>query len=203
MSICIRDFGILEPREGLGLLSLRNVSLSYGKVPALRDFSADFQPGMVSVLVGGDGAGKTTLLAALANPGGRRRLGLRGITQTQVVYQSAAGGVWPNLSVGENLDFVARTYGLRGPGAMQRRERLLAAAGLSEFTGRIGAHLSGGMRQKLGAIMAILPGSDLLLLDEPTTGVDPESRATLWDLIAGARDEGCHSDCGLDLPGRG
>ncbi|WP_165218228.1 ATP-binding cassette domain-containing protein [Schaalia sp. ZJ1691] len=107
-----------------------------------------------------------------------------------MTYQSAHSGVWLGMSVMENLEFIARSYRLNRDHTRERIESLLTQADLTEARQRIGARLSGGMRQKLGAIMAILPAPRLLLLDEPTTGVDPESRATLWNLIRAAANDG-------------
>lgn len=169
---------------------LRDVTITHDGHVSLTHLDAVFNPGTITALVGGDGAGKTSLLKALANPTTRRKLGVTNLDATQVTYQSAHSGVWPNLSVQENLEFISRSYHLNPSATPPRIEALLEQARLAEAHDRIGAHLSGGMRQKLGAIMAMLPAPKLLLLDEPTTGVDPASRTTLWELIRNAAADG-------------
>jgi ABC-2 type transport system ATP-binding protein len=166
------------------------VSVFLGDRLVLDDVSLPVRPGEVSAVVGGDGAGKTTLLRVLCgrvvpasgsvgNPG-RRHIG----------YQPAASGTWPKLTVAENLAMVAGAYELSGSVFAQRREELLGAAGLVEAQDQLACDLSGGMRQKLGFCMAMLPMPRLLILDEPSTGVDPVSRVELWSLIANAAAKG-------------
>jgi ABC-2 type transport system ATP-binding protein len=101
-------------------------------------------------------------------------------------YMSAGSGVYPDLSVTENLAFRATAYRVPPQEARERSAELLARAGLDRVGDRLAGQLSGGMRQKLGVIAAMLHRPDLLVLDEPTTGVDPVSRADLWWLIARA-----------------
>lgn len=173
-------------------VALTDVSVRLGGVDALSGFSGSFAPGTVSAVIGGDGAGKTSLLRVLAGrlpattgeiaglPPDRRRLG----------YQPARSGVWQNLSVAENVAFVARSYGVEATAARARSAALLERAGLADATDRVVARLSGGMRQKLGVVLATLHQPGLVLLDEPTTGVDPSSRAELWTLIAATAAEG-------------
>ena len=105
-------------------------------------------------------------------------------------YLPAGSGTYPDLSVAENLAFRATAYRIPPQTARQRSAELLERAGLDEVTGRLAGQLSGGMRQKLGVIAAMLHRPDLLVLDEPTTGVDPVSRADLWWLIARAAADG-------------
>lgn len=178
-------------RAGAGRrVELRDVTLRVGGEVALDSFSAIFEPGTVTALVGGDGAGKTTLLSTLAYPHGRTMLGISDLSPRDVGFQPASSGVWPNMSVEENLRFVATAQRIRGAQADARVDELIGIAGLEGARGRAGARLSGGMRQKLGATMAFLHRPGLLLLDEPTTGVDPESREVLASLIRGAADDG-------------
>lgn len=136
----------------------------------------------MSAFFGGDGAGKTSLLRYLARHSG--------LPTSEVCYQPSSSGAWQNLAVRENLHFVADTYRLRIDAAHQRIEELLRAADLLDAQRVIGGRLSGGMRQKLGVCMAMLPQPKLLLLDEPTTGVDPHSREIMWRLIKRAAREG-------------
>src|SRR5205823_11493913 len=105
----------------------------------------------------------------------------------RVGYFSAASGVYPDLTVAENLSFAATAYHARDP---QRQRELLAAAGLSDVTDRLAGNLSGGMRHKLGLVMAMVHDPELLVLDEPSTGIDPVSRAELSSLVVRAAAAG-------------
>jgi ABC-2 type transport system ATP-binding protein len=163
-----------------------SVIVKYGKKVALDGVSFRAEPGRVSVVVGGDGSGRTTLLrclaGALAPSGGQ----VRRPPARRIGYMPASAGVYPDLSVAENLSFRAAAYGVPAAQAGERTAEYLARAGLDGVRDRLAGRLSGGMRQKLGVIAALLPQPDLLVLDEPTTGVDPVSRADLWWLIARA-----------------
>jgi ABC-2 type transport system ATP-binding protein len=108
----------------------------------------------------------------------------------RIGYLSAGSGTYPDLSVDENLAFRATAYQLPAAVARERSAALLERAGLSGARDRLAGRLSGGMRQKLGVIASMLHQPDLLVLDEPTTGVDPVSRADLWWLIAQAAANG-------------
>ncbi len=166
------------------------VSVRYGRRLALADVSFPLAEGQVAAVVGGDGAGKTTLLRCLAGAlepasGRIRRPGARGIG-----YLAPGSGTYPDLSVAENLDFRASAYGIGSGLARQRAARYLERTGLAAARDRLAGRLSGGMRQKLGVIAAMLHQPELLILDEPTTGIDPVSRADLWWLIAAAAADG-------------
>jgi ABC-2 type transport system ATP-binding protein len=162
----------------------------YGERLALDRVSFRAEPGRVSAVVGGDGAGRTTLLRCLAGalaPGSGQ---VQRPEPTRVGYLSAGSGTYPDLSVDENLAFRASVYHLPAAQARDRVAELVERAGLAGARDRLAGRLSGGMRQKLGVIGAMLHRPDLLVLDEPTTGVDPVSRAGLWWLIARAAADG-------------
>ena len=165
-------------------------SVLYGDKLALDRVTFRAVPGRVSAVVGGDGAGRTTLLrclaGALAVSSGRVRLP----APLRIGYLSAGSGTYPDLSVDENLAFRATAYRLSAGAARERSGELLERAGLASARGRLAGQLSGGMRQKLGVIASMLHQPDLLVLDEPTTGVDPVSRADLWWLITRAAADG-------------
>src|SRR5271165_4513178 len=166
-----------------GATSLR---VSYDDTVALDDVSVDILVGQVTAVVGGDGAGKTTLLRCLAGalqPGSGQ---LRTPGSAQIGYLPASSGIYPDLTVAENLAFRATAYGMSGPAADSRTADLVERAGLTAAKDRLAGQLSGGMRQKLGVIAALLHRPELLILDEPSTGVDPVSRSGLWSLIAAA-----------------
>lgn len=140
-----------------------------------------FAPASVSSIIG-DGASAKDAILALLN---RRRRPTQGKVSglpgsAQIGYMPSDSGTWPNLSVAENLRFVAKIFGHYDDA---RAQQLLKAADLDRFTDRLARNLSGGMRKKLGVIMAALSEPQLLVLDEPTTGVDPDSRAAILALI--------------------
>src|SRR5262249_25250242 len=147
-------------------------------------------PRQGSAVVGGDGAGRTTLLRCLAGALAPSSGEVRRPAAPRIGYLSAGSGTYPDLSVTENLAFRATVYRLPPAQARERAAELLDRAGLAAAAGRLAGRLSGGMRQKLGVIAAMLHRPDLLVLDEPTTGVDPVSRADLWWLIARAAADG-------------
>ena len=140
-----------------------------------------FAPASVSSIIG-DGASAKDAILTLLN---RRRRPTQGKVSglpdsAQIGYMPSDSGTWPNLSVAENLRFVAKIFGHYDDA---RAQQLLKAADLDRFTDRLARNLSGGMRKKLGVIMAALSEPQLLVLDEPTTGVDPDSRAAILALI--------------------
>ena len=147
----------------------------------LEDTCLSFAPASVSSIIG-DGASAKDAILALLN---RRRRPSQGKVSglpspDQIGYMPSDSGTWPNLSVAENLRFVAKIFGHYDDA---RAQQLLKAADLDRFTDRLARNLSGGMRKKLGVIMAALPEPQLLVLDEPTTGVDPDSRTAILALI--------------------
>jgi len=163
---------------------LSGVTVRFGDRTALDDVSLEVRSGAVTAVVGGDGAGKTTLLRTLAGvqaptSGAVRRPGPR-----RIGFVSAGTGVYRDLTVGENLEFVGGAYGLHPDALAVRAAPLLERTGLAEARDRLAGQLSGGMRQKLAFVLAIVHQPGLLILDEPTTGVDPVSRADLWRLVA-------------------
>ena len=180
---------------------LRDVSLRYGKACALDEVTIDIPAGCMAGLIGPDGVGKSSLLALVAGAravqtgqvavlGGdmadarhRRGVGPR------IAYmpQGLGRNLYPTLSVFENLDFFGRLFGHDGGERARRIEALTWATGLKPFLDRATGKLSGGMKQKLGLCCALIHDPDLLILDEPTTGVDPLSRRQFWGLIAGIR----------------
>jgi ABC-2 type transport system ATP-binding protein len=166
------------------------VSFRYGAVLALDRVTFQAVPGRVSAVVGGDGAGRTTLLRCLAGVLAPSSGRVGRPARLRIGYLSAGSGVYPDLSVAENLAFRATAYQVPAAAASQRSGELLERAGLAGARNRLAGRLSGGMRQKLGVIAAMLHQPGLLILDEPTTGVDPVSRSDLWWLIARAAAAG-------------
>ena len=169
---------------------LDRLSVSFGTNRALQDVSLTLTPGSIVGVAGGDGSGKTTLLRTL--------LGLIAPSSgtvdrpdgKEVGYLPTASGVYPDLTVEENLRFAAGAYGVRGDDFRSARDELLSRTGLDDARDRLGGNLSGGMRQKLGLAMALVHRPRLLVLDEPSTGIDPVSRGELWRLISDAARDG-------------
>ncbi|MGM7423072.1 ATP-binding cassette domain-containing protein [Cellulosimicrobium sp. CpK407] len=153
-------------------------------VRALAGVDLDLPRGQVTSVVGGDGAGKTTLVRALLGQvpvdGGT----VDAPARDRVGYQPSSSGVWPGLTVAENVELVGDAYRVPAARRERRADELLERAGLAEARDRLGSQLSGGMRQKLGVCLAMLHEPEVLLLDEPSTGVDPVSRVELWRLVA-------------------
>jgi len=162
-------------------------------VQALDDVSLRVRAGALTALVGPDGAGKTTFLrltAGLMHPDGGtlRVLGLDAARQPQAIqnrisYMPQRFGLYEDLSVQENLDLYADLHGVPQAERRQRYDRLLDMTDLARFTARPAGKLSGGMKQKLGLACTLVRSPDLLLLDEPTVGVDPLSRRELWEIV--------------------
>jgi ABC-type multidrug transport system ATPase subunit len=171
-----------------------------GAAPAVDRLSARVGPGRVTGVVGPDGAGKTTLLrlfAGLLLPDAGRltvcgadpRMQLAALRQA-VSYMPQRFGLYEDLTVLQNLNLYADLRGVVGPERVRTFERLLAFTDLGRFTGRRAGKLSGGMKQKLGLACALIRKPELLLLDEPSVGVDPISRRELWKLVYDLVDQG-------------
>jgi ribosome-dependent ATPase len=169
----------------------------YGVKSALDDVTIDIPAGRMVGLIGPDGVGKSSLLAILAGArriqtgnvrvlgGDMRNAGYRSAICAQIAYlpQGLGKNLYPDLSVFENVDFFGRLFGHTRGERERRIKELLTATGLAPFSDRPAKKLSGGMRQKLGLCCALIHDPELLILDEPTTGVDPLSRRQFWDLI--------------------
>nr|WP_298249814.1 ribosome-associated ATPase/putative transporter RbbA [uncultured Halomonas sp.] len=181
--------------------SVEAVTLRYGDTLALDDISLELPAGRMVGLIGPDGVGKSSLLALLAGArrlqqgrievldGDMRDIRHRRLACPRIAYmpQGLGRNLYPTLSVRENLAFFGRLFGQDGAEREQRIAALTRATGLAPFTDRPAAKLSGGMKQKLGLCCALIHDPDLLILDEPTTGVDPLSRSQFWALIESIR----------------
>lgn len=188
---------------GASVASLRDVSLRYGKVQALQDITVDLPAGKMVGLIGPDGVGKSSLLSLIAGAravqagqvnvlGGdissalhRKKVG------PYIAYmpQGLGSNLYPTLSIEENLQFFGRLFGHAHQERRRRIDELTRSTGLYEFLDRPAGKLSGGMKQKLGLCCALIHDPDLLILDEPTTGVDPLARSQFWALIERIRQE--------------
>ncbi|MDX2275692.1 MAG: ribosome-associated ATPase/putative transporter RbbA [Hyphomonadaceae bacterium] len=177
---------------------LTGVRHAYGNTPALDDVSLAVAAGEALVVIGPDGVGKSTLLALIAGAkriqhGAVETLGrdlsqerARAAVQPRIAFmpQGLGRNLYASLSVRENIDYFAALFG-GAPSA--RVEALMDALGLAPFAARAAGKLSGGMKQKLGLCCALVHDPDILILDEPTTGVDPLSRRQFWDLVSAIR----------------
>jgi len=180
------------------ILSVRDVHKRFTpkKLPpvqALEGVSLEAPRGMLTALVGPDGAGKTTLIRLVAGllRADSGQLDVLGIDvardpqqiQDRISYMPQRFGLYEDLTVAENLDLYADLHGVTQEARATRYPRLMEMTNLGRFTGRLAGKLSGGMKQKLGLACTLVRSPDLLLLDEPTVGVDPLSRRELWDIV--------------------
>ncbi len=179
-------------------LTIRGLTKSFPGIRAVDGVSFDVYPGEIFGLVGPDGAGKTTTLRMLAGVMPPDQ-GSATVAGSDVVHDPEAAkhdlsympqrfGLYEDLTVDENIRFYGDLFGVRPNEQRARSAQLLDAAGMSEFRKRLAGKLSGGMKQKLGLVCALIHHPKVILLDEPTTGVDPVSRRDFWrilyDLIA-------------------
>ncbi|THF50189.1 ribosome-associated ATPase/putative transporter RbbA [Allorhizobium terrae] len=175
----------------------QSVTHRYGDVAALDGIHLNIPAGCMVGLIGPDGVGKSTLLGLIAGVtriqqghvevlGGDMALsGHRSTVCTRLAYmpQGLGRNLYPTLSVAENLDFFGRLFGQNAQQRQTRMDELLLVTGLAPYRDRPAGKLSGGMKQKLGICASLLHDPDLLILDEPTTGIDPLSRRQFWQLI--------------------
>jgi ABC-2 type transport system ATP-binding protein len=162
-------------------------------VRALDGVSGEMRPGEVTGLVGPDGAGKTTLVRLLAGlfDADAGALGFTGDSPSpRVSYMPQKFGLYEDLTVGENLTLYADLHGLDREHRARRFEELNRLTGLAPFTDRLAGRLSGGMKQKLGLACTLVVTPDILLLDEPSVGVDPLSRRELWSMVRALQGSG-------------
>jgi ribosome-dependent ATPase len=183
--------------QGAVVARLAGVTHRYGATVALDDVTLDIPAGRMVGVIGPDGVGKSSLLAIVSGArrvqagearvldGDMRSAGHRAEVCPRIAYmpQGLGKNLYPDLSVRENIEFFARLFGQSRAERDQRIADLLASTGLAPFPDRPAKKLSGGMRQKLGLCCSLIHDPDLLILDEPTTGVDPLSRRQFWELI--------------------
>ncbi|MBW2470012.1 MAG: ABC transporter ATP-binding protein [Deltaproteobacteria bacterium] len=184
----------------LSLIEVKKVSKKIGSVTAVADVAFEIQANRICGLVGSDGAGKTTLLRMIATmvpPTSGHILvdGLDVVSQRSRVkkvcgYMPQRFGLYQDLTVVENLDFFMDIYSITGSERTRRREYYLGFSNLLPFLDRKAGDLSGGMKQKLGLACVLVHQPKVLILDEPTNGVDPVSRREFWDILAEMKRNG-------------
>jgi len=180
-------------------IQVDSVSKRFGQIEAVRALSFHVAKGALFGLVGSDGAGKSTLLrmvATMIRPSSGRILidSLDVVAQRMKVkpmigYMPQRFGLYQDLTVGENIDFFMDIFGIFGAERKKRRERYLSFSNLLPFIDRQAGALSGGMKQKLGLACVLVHEPKVLILDEPTNGVDPVSRQEFWDILAEMKRE--------------
>jgi ABC-2 type transport system ATP-binding protein len=172
----------------------------FGPVCAVHEAGLSVRRGEIFGLVGPDGAGKSTMMRMLAGvlPPDAGRITIAGVdvvgnpeaAKEKLSYMPQRFGLYEDLTVAENIFFYAEMFGVPRALRRQREDELLAAANLGTFRRRLAGRLSGGMKQKLGLVCALIHTPEVLLLDEPTTGVDPVSRRDFWAILYGLRESG-------------
>jgi len=183
------------------VVRLKHVVHRYGTAVVLDGIDLAVPSGVIAGLIGPDGVGKSTLLGLIAGvtklqqgevhvlSSNMANAGELRSVRARIAYmpQGLGRNLYPTLSVAENLDFFGRLFGQARKERRARIDELLAATGLAPFRDRAVGKLSGGMKQKLGICTALIHDPDLLILDEPTTGIDPLSRRQFWELIGRVR----------------
>jgi len=182
------------------VIQVEKASKSFGRLEAVSGVSFSLPRGKIFGVVGSDGAGKTTLLRMIATmikpSSGRIVIEGWDVVKDRIRVKELLGympqrfGLYQDLTVRENFDFFMDIYGIRGPERGKRREYYLGFSNLMPFLKRRAADLSGGMRQKLGLACVLVHEPKVLILDEPTNGVDPVSRQEFWDMLLQMKRQG-------------
>ena len=178
------------------IISFRNVSKKYKKKYALQEINLDVTPSEITGIIGPDGSGKSTLLkicSGVLTYEGTATLMNKDLLKSpeaakkhlSFMPQGLGLNLYMDLSIDENINFFAAIKNVSDAERDKLKDKLLEATGLSPFKDRLAKHLSGGMKQKLGICCSVISNPDILLLDEPSTGVDPLSRRQLWELLNG------------------
>ena len=182
------------------MVEVKNVSMRFKSVEAVKDISLNVPRGDVLGLVGSDGAGKSTLLRLIATmikptQGDIFIDGLNVVADKQKIkniigYMPQRFGLYQDLTVEENMQFFMDIFDVPHQERKKRRDKYLGFSNLLPFTDRLAGNLSGGMKQKLGLACVLVHEPQLLILDEPTNGVDPVSRHEFWEILDSMQKEG-------------
>ena len=194
------DRSRVEAASPASMIILSGATRRFGSLTAVSGVSFRLPAGVIVGLVGSDGAGKTTLLRMIAamlplssgtiTVGGFDVVTERSGVRELIGYMPQRFGLYQDLSVAENLNFFMDIYGITGAEREKRRERYLGFSNLLPFLDRRAGDLSGGMKQKLGLACVLVHEPRLLILDEPTNGVDPVSRQEFWQILADMKQAG-------------
>ncbi|KQC08684.1 MAG: ABC transporter [Smithella sp. SDB] len=186
--------------NSLPMVEVKNVTMRFNGVEAVRNISLNVVRGSVLGLVGSDGAGKSTLLRLIATmiqptSGEIYINGLNVIAEKQKIkniigYMPQRFGLYQDLTVDENMQFFMDVFDVPRKERKKRREKYLGFSNLLSVTDRLAGNLSGGMKQKLGLACVLVHEPQLLILDEPTNGVDPVSRNEFWEILGNMQKEG-------------
>jgi len=182
------------------MVEVKNVTFRFNLVEAVKDVSFSVDKGNIFGLVGSDGAGKSTLLRLIATmikptQGEILVSGLNVVTQRQKIknligYMPQRFGLYQDLTVDENINFFMDVFGIARTERKKRKDKYLGFSNLLPFVDRLAGNLSGGMKQKLGLACVLVHEPRLLILDEPTNGVDPVSRHEFWEILGNMKKEG-------------
>jgi len=184
----------------MSLISINGLAKSYGQVKAVENFSLSADRGELVAVVGPDGAGKTTIFRTVCGlldyDNGTISIAGHNIAaefdriKPLLGYMPQNFSLYPDLSVEENLHFYAGLFGLTGDNYEKKKKSLYEFSGLEPFAKRRAGMLSGGMKQKLALSCNLIHNPEILILDEPTTGVDPVSRRQFWNILKSLRQSG-------------
>jgi len=182
------------------MVDVNNVSMHFNTVVAVKDVSFQVSAGTIFGLVGSDGAGKSTLLRMIATmiKPSMGEIHINGLHVTKerrkikniIGYMPQRFGLYQDLTVDENITFFMDIFGIPKSERKSRKEKYLGFSNLLPFVDRPAGNLSGGMKQKLGLACVLVHEPQLLILDEPTNGVDPVSRHEFWEILANMKREG-------------
>lgn len=190
----------VHPEYSCPMVEVKNITMRFNLVEAVKDVSFSVGKGNIFGLVGSDGAGKSTLLRMIATmitpTSGKIYInGLDVVAEKQKIknligYMPQRFGLYQDLTVDENIDFFMDIFGIADLERKRRKEKYLGFSNLLPFVARPAGNLSGGMKQKLGLACVLVHEPQLLILDEPTNGVDPVSRHEFWEILGAMKKEG-------------